>query len=257
MVKRENKIGVGVITYNREEQFTQIIKSLDIDVIDHIVAVKDGGKLSYDVPDATYHMVELDENSGVATCKNIAIEHLLTLGCDHIFILEDDCLVVNNDIWEYCISFSQDSGLLHFNWNDYRSTKFATLSFKKHLASLCHDTEANFSYFHKTFLQKIRFDQEYINAWEHIDIELQGEKQGFLPPFRYFVCPLDMGNYLKLIDKGESTITGKSQYQQRVSLGHEHFRKKWGKSVSEIIPPPFDDFYNSMKNITKKYARRE
>lgn len=246
-------IGVGIVTYDREEKFYRILDS--VKGVDHIVLVKDGGRPKYQrIPN--HDFFQLTENKGVGFCKNLAINRLLEKGCDHIFLLEDDCLVTDQNVWKYCISFSEESGLLHFNWNDYRYPRFAKASFPNHEASLSHHTEANFSYFHKDFLREIRFDEQYINAWEHIDIEIQGEKLGFLPPFRLFVSPANLGNYLKLIDDGKSTISGKELYQQRVIDGHHHLKDKWGKAINEIDPPNLDEFYEKMKEITMKYAKR-
>lgn len=248
-------IGVGIATYNREEQFGRILDSIELPAVDALISIKDGGKPAY-TQTFPYDFIELSENKGVAFCKNFLIENLLERGCDHIFLIEDDCLIKDNVVWQYCIEFAKDSGLLHFNWNDYRHKRFATAQFPKHTAALCHNTEANFSYFHRKFLEEIRFDIEFHNAWEHIDIELQGEAHGFLPPFRTFISPSDLGNYLELIDEGKSTITGIGNYQQNVIDGHHYFREKWGKGVNEIPLVSMVDFYEKMKQITLKYADR-
>jgi glycosyltransferase involved in cell wall biosynthesis len=246
-------IGVAIITYNRPDNFYKILES--IKNVDHIVLVKDGGTPKYTkIPN--YDFYQLTENKGVGFCKNWAIEKLLEKGCDHLWILEDDCLVTDNRVWQYCIEFSKESGLLHFNWNDYRQPRFAKASFPKFEAYLNYHTEANFSYFHKDFLKDIRFDTKYINAWEHVDLELQGEKLGFLPAFRIFVSPANLEKYLKLVDDGESTISGKAQYEERVVAGHHYLKDKWGKAINEFDPPNLDEFYEKMKEITLKYAKR-
>lgn len=247
-------IGVGIITYDRQDQFYKILNSIKL--VDCVIAVKDGGKPKYEGIPLLCDFYELNANKGVGFCKNLLIQKLLEKGCDDIFLLEDDCLVKDNSIWNYCMSFSKESGLLHFNWNDYRHSRFATAQFIKHTASICAETEANFSYFHKLFLEKVRFDDSYINAWEHIDLELQGEAEGFLPPFRTFVSPSNLNKYLQLIDYNESTISGKELYEERVIQGHEHFKNKWGNYINDIPTATMEDFYNKMKEITLKYAKR-
>jgi hypothetical protein len=248
------KIGIGIITYDRSEKFKKVYNSIDKGNKE-IVVVKDGGKPDYDLQiDSNY--IKMDDNKGVGFCKNRAIEFLKSKDVDSYFILEDDCLVKDNGVWDYCVSFSEESGLLHFNWNDYRHSRFATAEFHKHKAALCHNTEASFSYFHKKFLEDIRFDENYINAWEHIDLELQGEKKGFLPPFRWFVSPSDLNDYLESIDTDDSSITGKDNYHERVVSGHHYFEKKWGKKVNEIPLVDGKTFYEKMKEITIKYANR-
>lgn len=250
-------IGVGIATYNREKQFERIVNSIDtVDCVDCVVCIKDGGHPPYKFePKCEY--IQIEENRGIGICKNILIDRLLEKGCEHIFILEDDCLVTNNNIWEYCISFSEESGLLHFNWNDYRYPAHTRVMFAKHTGVVSTNTEANFSYFHKKFLENIRFDPAYKNAWEHIDLELQGEKLGFLPPFRSFISPDKMEKYLQLIDDDQSTITGIGEYNRNVMDGHYHFIQKWGKSVNQMTSPVNDEtLYQRMKEITIKHARR-
>ena len=252
-------IGIGVITYDREEKFNRVLSSIELPFVGRIVAVKDGGKPPYkNLPykDQHYEFHQMTENIGVGRCKNFLINQLLEKGCEDIFLLEDDCLVKDNGVWEYCLSFRKESGLLHFNWNDYRYPRFSTAIFHKHKAALCHNTEGSFSYFHKKFLEEIRFDENYINAWEHIDIEIQGEKKGFLPPFRTFVSPAELGNYLEDIDSNDSSITGRENYTERVINGHHYFENKWGKKVNEIGSVDMKTFYEKMKEITIKYADR-
>jgi len=247
-------IGVGIVTYNREENFYKILES--IKGVDHLISIKDGGLPAYaKIP--TYDFIQLPHNMGVGFCKNRLIDELLKRGCDDIFIIEDDCLIKDNDVWNYCLSFSKESGLLHFNWNDYRYPRASIATFKNHKAALCHNTEANFSYFHKEFLKNIRFDERFINAWEHVDLEMQGEAQGFLPPFRMFLSPIDLNKYLELSDNGESTISGKPLYNERVTTGHKLFFEKWGKNVSDIELPDLNVFRAKMKTITQKYADRD
>jgi GT2 family glycosyltransferase len=246
-------IGVGVLTYDRPEQFSKVLNS--IKGVDYVVGIKDGGKPSYTkIPNVDFY--EMKTNIGVGACKNVALEILCNKGCDHIFLVEDDCLITDNVVWKYCIEFSKESGLFHFNWNDYRYGSFARAKFQTHFAILSNNTEANFSYFRKEFVENIKFDEKFVNAWEHVDLEMQGCEKGFLPPFRTFICPADLGKCLKLIDNNISTISGKDNYNQRVTEGFTYFTQKWGKSVNDIVPVPMDEFYEKMKKITLKYAER-
>lgn len=242
-------IGVGIVTYDRQEKFDQIVKSVkDVDVV---FSIKDGGKPDY----SSKVDLQLKQNKGVGVCKNIALQHLLDKGCQHIFLLEDDCLVLDNNVWQYCVEFSKQTGLLHFNWNDYRYNRWGIGECGDYKVSLCMHTEANFSYFHKTFLEKIRFDENYFNGWEHADLELQAERLGFAPSFGIFVSPYELNNYLKLIDDGESTITNKSlEYKQRISDGGLYFFKKWGKDIMSLYDFDLENMKKKFKIIKEKYA---
>lgn len=242
-------IGVGIVTYNREKQFCRIKNSIkDVNIV---FTIKDGGKDKYSV-DVDQ---ELQSNVGVGKCKNIAIQTLLDKGCEHIFLLEDDCLVKDNNVWKYCIDFSKETGLLHFNWNDYRYPKIGMAECGKFIANLCHNTEANFSYFHRIFLEKIRFDENYFNGWEHADLELQADILQFAPSFGIFMSPSELSQYLELIDDGESTITNKSvDYMYRIQQGRNYFIKKWGKDILELYNFNINNFKQKFTTIKNKYA---
>lgn len=252
-------IGIGIVTFDREEKFNRVLNSIELSSVGRIIAVKDGGKPPYKSSSLTnkiYEYYEMSDNIGVGRCKNFLIEKLLEKGCEDIFLLEDDCLIKDNGVWEYCLSFKNESGLLHFNWNDYRFKRILTAEFDKHKAAICSETEGNFSYFHKDFLKEIRFDENFKNAWEHIEIEIQGEVKGFLPAFRLFVSPSELSNYLELIDDGVSTIFEDKKAFENVKTGHDYFVKKWGRGVNEWPRIDYKTFYSRMKEITIKYANR-
>ena len=59
-----------------------------------------------------------------------------------------------------------------------------------------------------------------------------------------------------MIDNNESTISGKELYTERVKAGFEHWMSKWGKPVQEMLPVNNEVFYEKMKAITMKYAKR-
>ena len=90
---QENKIGVGIITCNRPVYFKQCYESLDKLKIDEIVVVNDGKPLPKNIILNDTHFIQNEENLGVSKTKNKALKHLLKTGCEHIFILEDDCII--------------------------------------------------------------------------------------------------------------------------------------------------------------------
>jgi len=249
-------IGVGIVTYDREQEYSESYEAINHSSIGVRFDVKDGGK-----PDYTKdykNLLTLDENKGVGFCKNLILENLLSQGCDHLFLLEDDCLITDNNVWKYCIDFVKHTGLLHFNWNNYRSEddKHYPAKFPKHDALISYNVDANFSYFHRTFLEEIRFDENYVNAWEHVDVEYQGVLKGFLPAFRMFVSPANLSSYMRVNDNGKSSIVGRPLHHERIIQGYDHWLKKWGKSINDIDGLSMETFKANMTDITKKYGKR-
>ena len=90
-------IGVGIVTYNRPERFREAFDAIQHPDIDRYYHVKDGGGDNYE---NFKDLHQLTENRGVGVCKNIILQNLLEQGCDDIFLLEDDSLITNSDVWK-------------------------------------------------------------------------------------------------------------------------------------------------------------
>ena len=147
---------------------------------------------------------------------------------------------------------------MHFNWNNYRSddSNHVVAKFPKFDALISYNVEANFSYFHKDFLKEIRFDENYVNAWEHVDLEYQGVLRGFLPAFRMFISPANLSGHMRVNDAGESTIVGGPLHQKRIADGYNYWLSKWNRPINDIHPIGMEKFQTKMQEITKKYAKR-
>ena len=71
-----DKIGVGIITYNRPDYFEQCISKMPWDKIDECIVVKDGGGEYYNVAESdNFHYHEYAENGGNCRSKNKAFEY--------------------------------------------------------------------------------------------------------------------------------------------------------------------------------------
>ena len=191
------KIGVGVITCNREHFLKQCLDSIPLDMVDEICVINDGDKLSYDITD-TYrriYMIEHVKNLGVGKSKNDALKHLLRNDCDYIFLLEDDIILLDKSVFNRYIEAHLASGIHHFNYGPGSpfNRKQTIQNFdlhNRHLldqhtepkpkmvidydndvkVSLFEHTVAMFSFFTKEILEKVGLiDEDYYNAWEHVD----------------------------------------------------------------------------------------
>ena len=82
------RIGVGIITCNRQDYLTNLLTSIkECEVINELVIVNDGKhfeSLEFEKP---YSYLLNETNLGVAKSKNKAMRHLLNKGCDYIFII--------------------------------------------------------------------------------------------------------------------------------------------------------------------------
>lgn len=118
------KIGVGILTYNRQDKFLRLLKQvLDVEYIDNIIVVKNKtieypefDAFAYELNDIRYSFKCIPEDVGVGACKNAALQHMIDAKCDHIFLIEDDVLIKNADVFKRYIDTAKAFKLGHLNF---------------------------------------------------------------------------------------------------------------------------------------------
>ena len=110
----KSSIGIGIITCNRPDYLKKLLDSISYCNWAEFIIVNDGDKL--DVPGYNYYVHTNETNLGVGKSKNIAMQHLLDKGCDYIFIIEDDTIVLDELIFDRYIQASKETGIQHFNF---------------------------------------------------------------------------------------------------------------------------------------------
>lgn len=249
------KIGVGIITCNRPEYLRNLLNTIPHDKIDELVVVNDGKPVAdFDFPVEKW--IDNPVNLGVGKSKNRALRHLYDNGCDYIFIIEDDMLIKDADIFDKYIAAYKKSGIHHFNYgpgspfNRKQNIEFDLHN--RHLLdqhsepnprlvidygngvkiALYEHTVAMFSFFTREVLQKVGYiDEEFYNAWEHVDHTYRIIKAGYHPPFWWFADIVDSVNFLTeapgAIDN--SSIANKTeQWKKNVYEGREIYKRKHG-----------------------------
>lgn len=250
-----------ITTFNREENLKVLLQSVDISKFNEIIIVQDGGGNQYsdktlEVLNNTFTFLQFQENVGVGICKQTAINKaLLDEKNEHIFLVEDDIAVKNNEVWDYYIEFSKKFGIYHTNWNDYRykSVKFE-VKVDEFTGIVTRDTEGSFSYFHRNLFKFCEFPPDMKNAFEHISVELQLIENYLLPPFWNFICPKGTDEYLKHLDC-ESTITDKENYSENYKASNSAFIRRHKTQVSDIPDSPQEKVLERIKFLKDTYSR--
>ena len=117
-----NKIGIGIITCDRPAYLTDLLNSLNTVAgnINSIIIVDDGDKPSVDRSIANWYVHKTTGRIGVGRSKNIALNYLLKEGNDYIFLLEDDIVIKDNNVFLInLLDFSYD-----FNSNSWRKVYY-------------------------------------------------------------------------------------------------------------------------------------
>jgi len=276
------KIGVGVITCNREDFLTQCLDSIPLGMVDEICVINDGDRLSVDITD-NYRKIFMQEhvvNLGVGKSKNDALKYLTSMDCDYIFLLEDDIILLDKNVFNEYIKAHKASGIHHFNYgpgspfNRKQTIKNYDLH-NRHLldqhtepnprmvidygndikVSLFEHTVAMFSFFTKEILDKVGLiDEDYYNAWEHVDHTYRIIKEGYHPPFWYFADVYNSHKYVteapEAIDKS-SIANDDEQWKKNVYGGREIYKEKHGHYPNQ---PPVTS-KNEVLDVIKKIKK--
>lgn len=268
MINNE-KIGVGIVTCSRPLLLSKLMTSLKKygEVIDHIVIVNDGDPIS-DSGLYPAFWIENETNIGVGKSKNKALKHLFNIGCDHIFMFEDDIFVKDSNVFERYITASKVSGIQHFNFSqhgvmnkthpekkpnprivvDYKDIKIA---FYPHCVGAM-------SYYSKKCLEKVGLiDERYFNACEHVDHTLEIIKSDLHPDFWFFADIDESWKYLGdeewCISK--STISSNPNHQQMMKDADEIFISKHGMIPRQIPVTGEESLFKNLKHIKQAYGR--
>jgi glycosyltransferase involved in cell wall biosynthesis len=269
-----NKIGVGMTTYNAENRIKQSAFTIP-KWVKNFVIVNDGTPYDKSSYPEQAHIIQHETNKCVGAAKNSSIKYLMDLGCEHIFLIEDDILIKDENVFEEYIKHSVISGIKHLNFalhgpaNKKGSKGFTSLEDRKDS-----DTEANprmiipypegieialypncvgaFSYYHRSVIEKIGyFDPMFKNAWEHVDHTFQSIKSNFHPPFWYFADIQKSWEYLTDIPNSieESTIARTPEWSENFRIGTQHYKKKNGVTPTETPLMPVEVVHYNIKQL--------
>lgn len=252
------KVGVGMVTYNSEHRIVESAFTIP-NWIENFVIVNDGTPYNSESYPNHAHIIQHEKNMCVGAAKNTAIKYLMDLGCEHIFIIEDDILIKDDKVFSQYIKYSALSGIKHLNFalhgpaNKKGSTGFKDLSDRKDVdgepnprmmvpypegikIALYPNCVGAFSYYHRSVLEKIGlFDPAFKNAWEHVEHTYQAIKSGFHPPFWYFADIENSWDYLTDIPNSieNSTIARTPEWNENFRKGTIWYKKKHGITPTE------------------------
>lgn len=247
-----NKIGVGIVTCDRYEFMKNLLHSLQGCNYDKLIVVNDHADIiETPVDGLDVDIINNEENVGVGKAKNVAMQNLIDNECEHIFILEDDIKIIDNDVFQVYIDTAKIAGIKHMNFclhgeDNKRQGEPAPkliLDYKDAKIALYHNIYGALSYYHVDALTTVGLmDEEYYNAMEHVDHTMQLILAGYHPPFRWFA---DVATSNKLIQEQdhnheESKIRRSDEWLEQFKYGVERFYNKFGINVCGANQPTAD-----------------
>jgi GT2 family glycosyltransferase len=262
-----SQVGIGIVTCNRLDYLKNLLKSITNCNWADLIIVNDGDR--FELEDHDYYIHHNEENLGVGKSKNIAMKHLLDRGCDYIFIIEDDMVILDDAVFDEYIEASKISGIQHFNYGpgspfnrkqsiqnfdlhnrdqlleSSQPVPLISIDYNQLKVDLYQHCAGVFSFFTKRILSQVGLhDESFYNAWEHVDHTYRIILANAHPPFWWFA---DIHNSVKYLDtqhdaiKNSSTSNNKEEWFENIRRGREIYKQKHG-------------FY---PNMTPNYTKQE
>ena len=281
----KNKIGLGIITCNKPDRLAQSIKTVPgDDYIDCLVIVNDGEPYDSSLYPAGAHVIQHETNKCVGPSKNDALKYLMDQDCDHLFIMEDDVLIKDPDVFKQYIKTAQATGIWHLNYAlqgpaNRKQTHQGPMDVEKR-HELDQEGEPNprgvieykdgvrlalypnsvgaFSYYYKGVIKAVGYNDEvFKNAWEHVEHTYRIIKAGLHPPFWWFADIADVDKYLDSIPGciENSTIAHTPEWIENFRKGMVHYEQKHGWAPQCTPQATIQQVELALREIADKYSK--
>jgi GT2 family glycosyltransferase len=268
-------IGVGIITCDRLDFFEECLKSIPFDRVDYVCVVNDGKEWVNDkVPAELKEKIYLIQHTvkhrqGVAISKNQALRHLIANECDHIFLIEDDIIVKDPNVFQAYIDASKETGIQHFMFG-YHGPANKTgsggepkpkykIPYKNGVTiALNEHCVGAFCYYSAECLYKCGYlDTRFYNAFEHVEHSYKLAKAGYTTPYWNWA---DLANSTELLgeqacSEDNSSIRGHEGWNENIQTGYEIFKKTHGVApfgVGGVQDTPLDEIKLFLKELYGK-----
>jgi len=254
-----SKVGIGYCTYKRKDNWKRLV--LKQEWASEFVVVNDGTPY----PDGTYpefcHIIQHKNNRGIGVSKNDAMKHLLSKGCEHIFLVEDDIIIKDPACFQKYIDLSKVSGIKHLNYgyhgpanlaNDKPNPKFGIEYDDNNKMAINFHCVGAFSYYHRSVLEQVGLmDETFVNAWEHVEHSYRIIRRKMHPPFWNFADVWESNRFFDEIGTVDTTsvIRKDNVHQRNIQLGMQYFQAKHGTAILSIPDTPKNLVYEFLEKL--------
>jgi GT2 family glycosyltransferase len=249
----ENKIGLGLVAFGRPDYLDQCLESIK----------------TYNYGGATTFLVHIDfkdedtSNSLEAICvkhevpyykspinvtvgpsKNFLFKYLLDKGCDHIFVMEEDILLIHPNVCHHYITEAKRVGVEHMNFALHGGRNTGQKKLHKLREGVYVTVYPNcvgaWSYYTRHCLETVGLmDENFKNAWEHVEHTYRIIEKGMSTPFWYFIDhPVSHMLLKEIPGSGPGSSIGKlADHQDNIKAGQAYWIHKHGMWLA---PKPSD-----------------
>jgi len=260
-------VGIGIVTANRQDFYNKCLKSIPDEY--YTVTVNDGESFQFPERENSIFLTNR-ENLGVGKSKNILFKKLLEKGIEHIFIVEDDMLIKNPDIFEKYIKAKESTGIQHFmfayhgpaNKNGISGGKPCPrfiVEYPNNLKiAIVQGCVGSFCYYTREVLEKVGLiDEDFLNAFEHVEHSYRIAKAGYTTPYWNWPDLADSMDYIdeQMCSEHSSAIRPRKDWRENIIKGAGLFSKKHGYNPAwqNCVPDtPKEKVLEIMKTLKKK-----
>ena len=261
------KIGVGVITCNRKSFLVNLLESLRQcnESISELIVINDGEAL-YDIELPFGKLINNETNEGVGKSKNKALKHLISADCDYIFLIEEDMLILDKDIFNEYIKASEETGIKHFMFGYHGPANKNNISGGKphpraviqypsgrNVAFNTHCVGSFCMYTLESLNRIGLIDEMYKNTWEHISHSYDLVKAGYAPGYWWWPDLKDSPKYIteQACSEQSSSIRGTADWHFNMVNGAQHFKSKHGYFPTEVPSISTKELTEVLKKLVK------
>jgi glycosyltransferase involved in cell wall biosynthesis len=268
------KIGLGITTLNRPDYFKQCIDHIlkNTKSIDYLVVVNDGSKKEhrkayeeiYKKLPKEVKVIDQEKNGGCSKAKNTLLKEMIKGGCEHLFICEDDILVLDDRAITEYVRIATEYGMHNLCFALHGPINIGRRLPISGEIAYYPDSVGAFCYYSKEALEKSKnpdgtyFDEAFHNAMEHVELSDRIGREGMTLSFSMFPDIDGSDKYLSEIEGSieNSSIRPKVEtkesilkFKQNVLDALEHWKNKDGHRF-----PLWDLYFNLKKQVDELYS---
>ncbi len=268
----KDKIAVSLITCNRPDYLEKALKSIDRNYVGKIYVINNGGKLE-NLPEDVELIQSSRNPTPVGIGKNKALRKMKNDGYEFLFLMEDDVIIKNNEVFEKYINTACDSGLwagqLSYGTHggvgggnvapDGTPVIRATVQYTKNKVDLYRNSLAAFVLYHANIIKEIGFfDERYINAAEHLDHYYHSFNKGFGNYYWWFPDIENSFEYIEDIDTNHegSAIRKNKNFMDDFKYSWALFHSKFKQAPHEIDDTPIAKVLDKLEEIERNYSQK-
>ena len=257
-------VAVGIVTYNRPRFADKCIRAAE-SILEPLgvplTLCNDGSDSKYAAEykraykrSERMHVIELDENVGVAKAKNVLLRFMLeNTDADWLFLLEDDILLTSPESVTEYVRVAEEIGQHHLSFAHHGPANAGgPVDVDGDVSYFPHSIGAWCLYSRESLESAGLFDENFHNAWEHVEHELRMMQEGFMPnasPHR-FPDVSDSALWLTEIPSSleKSSIRPRSDWSISIANGLRYWKEAKPETFEMLFGAgtPLEGYANSI-----------